>query len=1048
MSSSVNSFVPHGRPFAGNYTLGLDLGSNSIGWGIVTEDGTPIDAGVRIFEAGTLKEKGDESPEKSRGEQRRLARQARRQGARRRSRWHQTAVILKQVGLLPEENVPNAIGDPYELRRDALVRPLTLHEIGRALHHLGKRRGFKSGLKSGPKEGDEKEEGIVKAGISELHRKMAEKGVRTIGAYLALLDPHQERRRKHYLDREGVIAEFNAIWAAQQPHHPTVLTEELRERLYHRIFFQRPLKPNDKLIGHCRLEKGKKRCPRASWWAESVRVRQEVNNLQILCANGESRPLTKAEKDKVYHKLCTTKTEVAFTALARLLKLADGDQFNLEAGARKKLKSHAVEAGLRDHFGKRFDSIATQLTQEIWEKFIDAEDDDFIRRCKESNWPITEEDLEAMGRIYRRCPDGYAAYSREALQKLLPPLEEGMRLYDALQSIPEYTEVEDATSVSKLPPVDTERINNPVVKRTLSETRKLVNAIIRKYGKPARILIELARETRGTMQQRNDRIRENRRLEKLREDAARALADAKPSIPINRDTIRKYLLWQECGHMCVYTGKAISFEDLFASPSRFDIEHIIPYSRSMDNSMRNVTLCDSRFNREHKRNRTPAETFGIGTPEFEQFLLRVQSCRNMEWHKKKLFRLAEIPDDFKNSQLTDTSYSAREARAFLRQLGIPVETTRGTITNDLRHFWKMTELLPRRDGAEAEGDSEGEAEAPTGLRKKKKVRLDHRHHAIDALVIAATTRSAINQLSRRFELRAAGAHLELPPPCPDFVSRVRALIDRMVVSHRPEHKLMAGFSKDTNYGRIQRPGTPGPVFVTRRRLDGMLVWKPKFLETICDPADAESIRRHLRERGLDPAVEHKKLPPDFFNDLRKIARPGRVAPPIRKVRVWENASSYIPVPADAPTRYIAPENNHHLALYRVPDRKGGYTYAALVCSRLEALRRHRAKQPIVLPEHPDHPGHSQLVLWFMKGDPLAYRGDDGQERIYRVQKISGPPATDGLDLVLRLHSEATLDIDTEPQRVRICSLGRGKMEIDGQLRLRKVSVSLLGEVEG
>ena len=268
--------------------LGLDLGTNSAGWALIEhkldQGGRPtipvrlVDAGTRIFQEG-VEAKSNES----RNTARRSARALRRQHQRRTRRRDALKEYLQNAGLLPT-GADGWAGlmrqNPYALRAQGLDRGLAPHELGRALYHLGQRRGFKSNRKA-ERKADKKEGKIVKEGITTLRKEMEEKHARTLGEYLSTLDPHEEKVRRRYTSREMYEDEFNHLWQAQLPHHPGALTDSFRKQIHEIIFRQRPLKIQKNLVGECELESGKKRSPRGTWYAQQFRLLQDVSHIEF-----------------------------------------------------------------------------------------------------------------------------------------------------------------------------------------------------------------------------------------------------------------------------------------------------------------------------------------------------------------------------------------------------------------------------------------------------------------------------------------------------------------------------------------------------------------------------------------------------------------------------------------------------------------------------------------------------------------------------------------------------------------------------------------------
>ncbi|MBM4207800.1 MAG: hypothetical protein FJ190_07190 [Gammaproteobacteria bacterium] len=314
--------------------LGLDLGSNSIGWALLEEqDCKPtklIDVGSRIF----IKAAEEKTPT-PKNVKRRNARLTRRVLQRRARRKARMLNYLIQLGLLPQElkdNLApeitlNTLGNPYQLRAKALDKPLTTFELGRIFLHLVQRRGFLSNRKTllGDMVDDPdvldvlaeeeekvetstergKEESAFKADINQLKATIAEAGYRTLGEYLASLDHHDCKRNRateggHLrTDRQMYGDELDLIWQQQRQHHP-VLNDKVKEEIEQTIFYQRPLKLKEDRIGKCSLEPDKYRAKVA--WLECQRFRylQDINNLQYFDPYQDKYvPITDIDKQKL-----------------------------------------------------------------------------------------------------------------------------------------------------------------------------------------------------------------------------------------------------------------------------------------------------------------------------------------------------------------------------------------------------------------------------------------------------------------------------------------------------------------------------------------------------------------------------------------------------------------------------------------------------------------------------------------------------------------------------------------------------------------------------
>ncbi|MDX2177259.1 MAG: type II CRISPR RNA-guided endonuclease Cas9 [Candidatus Sumerlaeia bacterium] len=1037
--SEVNSGGnPTPRRNIGPWRLGLDAGSDSLGWAVVlVDEAAPdplVDCGVRIFPAGTNKDK--QGNEHSKNEERRGARQMRRQLARRHGRRRTIARLLAVAGLLPTDPAERKRLqelDPYTLRARALSEALPPGELGRALYHAGKRRGFRSNRRADRKSSDS---GKVQEGIEKLKEYVSAAGCRTVGEYLATLHPLDERRRGRYLHRDQVREEFGLICAVQRSFGTLPLDDAALARLELAIFHQRPLRAMSGKIGKCPLEPGERRAPKWDWFVEEVRIQQEVANLRVYDSKLRSERMLRDDEKKQLEEELHTRDKLTFDQLRKALGMAEQDRVNLESVHRDSLRGHAVEAGLRKIFKKRWEKDADLLRHCVWPCFNELEDAEFDRRA-ETEWNISAVEITKLKGL--PAPDGYAAYSLKALRKLLPHLQRGMDLYEARRAV--YGEAAAPECVDLVPPADPEEVRNPVVLRTMAETRKVVNELIREYGKPAEVVIEMARETKGSVDKRNEDMKRIRDNEREREAIRKAFRDRGYPEPRGGDFV-KYRLWVELGGpesaVCPYTGERITFDLLFGDAPRFDIEHIIPYSRCFDDSFLNKTLCLHTENRAVKKNRTPFEAYGDNPRRFEEIMTRVRHTK-MRFNKVALFSLRgealqEKVDKFKARQLTDTSYAARLIRESLQKLypdGAKhhVRTSTGQMTATLRREWGLNGMLPIPP----------EAEADEKLDAGEKHRLDHRHHAVDAIAIALTTQAHIQNLARRYD-RGDGERFHLPKPWERIREDAQKQIDAINVSFAPEHKVSGQINKGTNYGLIKHGALAGK-FVQRVAVEEMS--EPQ-LKRVIDPVVAATLKAWMeeRDRWRERQAEERKKPykerveipaPDF--PRMPVRSAGKFAPQIKTVRIWETIGKPIAIPAEDPTRFVESGGNHHATFFEVPDARKGRRIVVRVCTLHEAYQRRRRGEPIVRRTDAEHP-NATFLFSLMINDMVMHKGEGGVERLYRVQQLSAI-REDNLYLVCRAHVASLIKFETQMLRMVSFPL---------PLAIRKVHVDVLGRV--
>ena len=343
------------------------------------------------------------------------------------------------------------------------------------------------------------------------------------------------------------------------------------------------------------------------------------------------------------------------------------------------------------------------------------------------------------------------------------------------------------------------QLRNPVVCRGLTELRKVVNALIRQYGKPELIRVELARDLKKSRQQREDLTKQNRDNEKSRDAARKKIAErlhCDENAVSNLD-ILKVRLAEECNWECPYTGKSIAIEALVGKHSQFDVEHIIPFSRSLDNSFLNKTLCYHEENRGVKRNQTPYEAYAgerdavAGDHRASEAVPRLGGpCQAAKVPAAETGRGFRRPDAARHPlhvaaghRVSGLLYGGTIDADHTRR----VQVSAGRITAYLRDEWGLNAIL-------ADGDED------------EKNRDDHRHHAVDAAVIALTDAETVELLSRSAEVAAERGHRlfvleEIKKPWPTFLDDLRRAIDAINISYRVNRRVTGALHEETHYSK-------------------------------------------------------------------------------------------------------------------------------------------------------------------------------------------------------------------------------------------------------
>jgi CRISPR-associated endonuclease Csn1 len=1035
------------------YVLGLDLGSASLGWAMIALDcaGKPtslLHTGVRIFEPGVEGTSVDiqEGKDQSKAVDRRTARLHRRQLRRRAARQRELFHTLQATGLLPvgesgekagaleRQALLNELDQSlvlkfssftdiaaeaalfaqmplYLLRKRALDHALEPFELGRVLFHLIQRRGFKSNRKETKKSAKENEDqGAVKADIHSLELEIEAAGARTLGEYFAGLNPHNPtndprlRVRRRWTSRKMFETEFALIWEAQSPHHPSLSTQDLHDSVWKLLFDQRKVAEQKHLIGTCELERGdathppQRRAPWASMVAQRFRILQKVNDLKVIHPVSDNAEFLSAEDRMKLYRFLDTEGTQTFPAIRKHLGLK-GYVFNLEKGGDKSLQGNRTQHSMLKVFGR------------FWYEFTEGKQNQIIEnwRNSESDETLTEETVQHLGLtraeaqllVNEKAASDYCALSLKAIERLMPLMLEGISFKTAeKECYPDRDKVEIYNTVPEMRKV-LPTLRNPAVERALTELRKVVNAIVREHGKPHEIRIELARELKKP---RGERIKETDKIkkrEKERADIAKKILQECGNSNPSRIDIEKGLLHRECGGICPYTEKSISFCNLY-NDSEFDIEHIIPRSRFPDNSFQNKTLCHQSMN-QLKGGRTPYEMYKGNPEEYEKLLNRVRAWPIKNRGKLDRFRVGEpgLKDDnslegFSQRQLNDTRYTSVAAAKLLatlyggRERIAPdgskeqaVYATSGSITATLRSTWGLEEIL-RELVPPQPGDTRG------------KPRIDHRHHAIDAITIAAT-RPAVIAAMARDSSRAIDPRTrpKIEQPWKDFIPSIRPHIEQLLVSHRPEHKLSGELHDETNYGRPYQQNQKTLVHV-RKRVAGL---SPKDIGNIVDTKIREAVERKAAELGGDLAACELK------NDWPVLPTRNGGTIPIKKVRM-KKVLDVTPVGNETRRRYVAESSNHHIAVYAQLDAAGkekrwdGVIVSLLEAyqriseaKRSEAYKKHRRSIPII---QRSIPGAEDLQFKFslMGGDTVELHRTCNHAKeicnpeIYRIRTIA------------------------------------------------------------
>ena len=499
-------------------------------------------------------------------------------------------------------------------------------------------------------------------------------------------------------------------------------------------------------------------------------------------------------------------------------------------------------------------------------------------------------------------------------------------------------------------------VRNPMAMRSIFRLRKLVNRLLEegKIDLDTEIHIEFARELNDA--NKRHAIAEFAKINQKKNDEARKKIIDKMGEEYNvkDDDILKCILWEEQGHICLYTGRQIAIPDFVGTSQKFDIEHTIPRSVDGDSTRMNLTLCDSRFNREIKKTKLPAEL-----PNHDEIMARINDWREKYesldgqirklrgkskgattkklkddiiynrhllelqrnyWRGKYLrFTMEIVPEGFSRRQGTDIGVISKYARLYLKSLFKHVYTVNGIATSDFRKIWGVQDVYG------------------------KKERVNHVHHCIDAIVVACISRDEYDKLSAYYHNEEnhkwyGMSKAYFKKPWPTFVEDLKNVQDEILVYHyTPDNMPKQGRRKilldvevdgikkkkkvlckgdaargllhsDTYYGAIENDGVVR--YVKRINLASMKVTDVK---NIVDDAVRGIVEAAIREKGFKEAMAGTI----WMNEEKQI--------PIKKVRCYTSIKN--PISFDKKKQrdlsdkeykrnyYVTTKGNYIVALY-------------------------------------------------------------------------------------------------------------------------------------
>ncbi len=876
-------------------TLGIDIGTNSVGSTWIDTDKKIIKMGVSVFPAGV------EESEGKRGAPKNQARRTQRQQRRSIERRAKLKIRLREY-LLEKKWIPTEKEklqkwenlNPWLLRRDAVREELKKDDnfsagekFGRILLHIAQRRGAwwfdeePEETENGKKK-EKKDQAEIPGTIEYTKKVMKERGAETFGELIAIeyenrkrntankkLRNDRVRNRANALgekesefvaDRHMILAEFLRIWEIQKKFVGKLakqLTKEVKEEIYNKkktntlrcqgvLFGQRKTYWDLGTLGRCDLEPTAEKCPKADMYAQEFLVHTSVNNIRITTPAESIRKLNNEERSKVVKAVRKQQTASEGTirkalgidrgANKTLYTLnTDGDKFTVNGDW---FYSQIVCDAFGEDVWASFDNKIKNAVNGAILKFDPNEEDDKAKisaGCKKW-WNLTDEQTEKFISAWRKRPkkDQRVNLSRKAVKNLLPHLRDGwsvtearnMYAEDASNGADDLTRKRYSTKeifINKqirhfqqkhpgmLPPVS-EGISNPVVRKSIHEVRRQMTEYIRQYGKPDRVVIELARRARQSERVIAKKIKKNKAIDALKKEIIETHnLKAQGITSTQREAaIQRVRLCKQQREMCAYSDATIT-DAMAVDGSGLEVDHIVPRSKGGDNSMSNKVLCYATAN-QGKGDRTPIDW--LKKEEFRHLELRfkhlagskkdkyaitkdnVDMVDNAKW--KNLHRKTP-KEGFTEEQLRSNAYAATQTADWINKVLFGSEdknkryvfASNGDYTGILRRDWG---LFFNEDGERSE--------------KGRKLRGDHRHHAVDAAVIAMTIQCLPKIKESFIDFEEQKENKKIKPdwktiehPWEGFSEQIAEEYKKLKVSHRAYNRKITGhLHKASIYG--------------------------------------------------------------------------------------------------------------------------------------------------------------------------------------------------------------------------------------------------------
>lgn len=817
--------------------FGLDVGIASCGWAVVSVEAERIYAvGARCFDAPE-----DPKTKTLHNAERRTKRGMRRVTYRRKGRMKAVRRLLRESGLWNDpspdyfRNLSSDAPDPWVARARGVTEYLEREDAAAALIHLAKHRGFKSNAK---RDTSDQEGGKVLQAAKEWEKKVGE---RTYAQTLVDEDSDRKRNRSgdyHFMPRrEMLIDEAHKIIARQRDLGAEWATKEFEDEYLKTAFEQLPLRSSENLVGECPFEPNERRAARFSYSFELFRLLEKlVHGCRVTTKDGE-RNLTVKELEIATRNFGHS-TGLTFKQLRTKLGLSDDEKIPAaltEDGLKRDVTKSASKAApgsyaLRSVIGSaEFNRLVkTPKVLDRIAEVITFNEDDYEIRSEFNRQGLPPETVQALmdglasGKFSKFKGTGHI--SAKAARKLTPEMLKGKRYDEACAAVGYDHAAARGVSI--------EDIKNPVVQRSLNQAIKQIEVLVREFGRPERIHVEMLREVGKSADERGKITRGLDRRRKEREGSVTEFIESAGVNSSNRDQVQMFELMKEQTYRCPYCDKHLTPNMIVASDVQVD--HIYPRSRSHEDAYVNKVVTCVPCNQQ-KRNRTPWEWRGESDPDWwRTFESRINSFNIAKLEKRRRLLSKTFGDrerDFIERNKVDSSYVARALLAKLQDL-YPESYAGGAIIPDAdrRIFARPGQMTPKLQ------------RAWLGNRYKKN-REDDRHHAMDALTVAFQDEALYQKVARvyqRWEQAGQQQHYvpSIDPPWDGFAQDCLNAYDGDWTVCRTERRRARGALHEETIRRRTVDGEGKDVYWQRKSVEGL---SKSDLPNIPDPVVREAV---------------------------------------------------------------------------------------------------------------------------------------------------------------------------------------------------------------